>query len=117
MHNIQDFYEFQQVLGVGHFGTVREAIRKDSDIQKKYAVKSILKSKIDMKNIDKLRRELDLLIELDHPNIIKLHQVFEDERYMHLVTDVCYGGDLFDRITNADSLSEREACNVMRKLL
>jgi serine/threonine protein kinase len=86
-------------------------------MNKKYAVKSILKSKIDLKNIGKLRCELDLLTELDHPNIIKLHEVFEDRDFMHLVTDACYGGDLFDRLTHVTRLSEREACSVMQQLL
>jgi calcium-dependent protein kinase len=67
--------------------------------------------------LENLRRELELLIELDHPNIIKLHEIFEDSRYIHIVTDACNGGDLFSKIAQREKLTEREASSIMRKLL
>jgi len=46
---------------------------------------------------------------LDHPNIIKLYEAFEDSRNVYLVMEVCEGGELFDRIIDKGCFSEQEA--------
>jgi len=46
---------------------------------------------------------------LDHPNIIKLYEAFEDNRNIYLVMEVCEGGELFDRIIEKGSFTEVEA--------
>lgn len=61
-----------------------------------YAIKTIKKSKVS--RIESLRREIEILRCVDHPCIIKLYDVYEDERFIHLVTELCKGGELFDRI-------------------
>ncbi len=43
--------------------------------------------------------EVDILKNMDHPNILKLYEVFEDRKLFHLVTELCLGGELFDYIT------------------
>lgn len=48
--------------------------------------------------LDSLTTEIQLLQAVNHPHIIKLVDVFEDEQYLHIVTDLCTGGELFDRI-------------------
>lgn len=63
---------------------------------KGFAIKTIKKSKVS--RIESLRREIDILRCVDHPCIIKLYDVYEDERFIHLVTELCTGGELFDRI-------------------
>ena len=60
------------------------------------AVKTIDKSKI--RRRDRIRREIAFLREVDHANIISLYDVFEDEDNVHIVTDFCEGGELFDEI-------------------
>ena len=42
--------------------------------------------------------EISILQQLDHPNVLKLYEYFEDEKYVYLVTELCKGGELFDRI-------------------
>jgi calcium-dependent protein kinase len=64
-----------------------------------------------------MKRELEVLQKVDHPNILKLFESFEDEKYLHLVTELCTGGDLQERIIDEGSLSEFEASNVMRKIM
>lgn len=61
-----------------------------------YAIKTIKKSKVS--RIESLRREIEILRCVDHPCIIKLYDVYEDDRFIHLVTELCTGGELFDRI-------------------
>lgn len=59
-------------------------------------MKSIKKNKVS--EIETLKREITILQQVKHDNIIRLLDVFEDERYLHLVTELCTGGELFDRI-------------------
>jgi calcium-dependent protein kinase len=81
-------------LGHGHYGVVRKCM--DRETKEWYAIKSIRKAKVS--KIEVLKREIEILREVKHPNIIELIDVFEDSKYLHLVTEVCTGGELFDRI-------------------
>lgn len=71
------------------------------------AIKCIPKSKV--KNMDRFTREIDIMRNLDHPNIIKLYETFEDARNVYLVMEVCTGGELFDRIVDKGHYTEKEA--------
>lgn len=112
-------YEFVKVLGCGQFGTVREARKIDygeSFREKRYAIKSISKERV-MKNLDLLKNEIMILMLVDHPNIIRLYETYEDDKYIHLVMELCTGGDLFEYLMNKGSLTESETINIMRKIL
>ncbi len=50
-----------------------------------------------------------------HPNIIKLYEVFEDEKDLYLVLELCSGGELFDRIKAVGNYSEADAAKVLRQ--
>lgn len=56
-----------------------------------------------------LKRELEILFKLDHPNIIKLYEIYEDNKYIHLVTELCTGGDLLERVIASGGFTEEEA--------
>jgi calcium-dependent protein kinase len=71
------------------------------------AIKIIPKSKV--KNPERFKREIDIMRNLDHPNIIKLYETFEDVRNVYLVMELCEGGELFDRIIDKGHFSEKEA--------
>ena len=69
-----------------------------------------------------MKREIEILKEVKHPNIIELIDVFEDSKYLHLVTELCTGGELFDRIiakTNSAEghFSERDAAHLVADIL
>jgi calcium-dependent protein kinase len=53
---------------------------------------------------------------MDHPNILKLFEVFEDERNIHLVTELCMGGELFDYILAKKRFSEGTAAHFMKQI-
>ena len=63
-----------------------------------------------------MKRELSILRIVDHPNIIKMYEVFEDEKYLHLVMEMCTGGDLFDKIVGLVRFNESKAAKYMYKL-
>lgn len=74
-----------------------------------------------MGKIEVLKREIDILKEVDHPNIIRLKDVYEDKKYLHLITELCTGGELFDRIiekTNSKEghFSEQDAAKLIRDI-
>jgi calcium-dependent protein kinase len=76
------------------------------------AVKEIPRSKI--KNWDRFLTEVKILQELDHPHVIKLYEYFEDEECVYLVTEICQGGELFDRIIAQEYFSEKQAALIFR---
>lgn len=105
-------------IGHGHYGVVRKCM--DRETKYWYAIKSIRKSKVS--KIEILKRETQILKEVNHPNIIRLIEVHEDAKYLHLITELCTGGELFDRIiekTQSDEghFSERDAAKLVRCIL
>jgi len=58
--------------------------------------------------------EISILKKLDHPNIIKLYEIFEDERKYYLVTELCKGGELFDEILKEVHFTEVAAANIIQ---
>jgi calcium-dependent protein kinase len=82
-----------------------------------FAVKSITKRKL-KDELPLLKRELEILQSVDHPNIIKLYETYEDAKYVHIVMEMCTGGNLMERIFTHDGLyAEEEATIIMKKLL
>mmetsp|Transcript_1657 Transcript_1657/g.3301 ORF Transcript_1657/g.3301 Transcript_1657/m.3301 type:complete len:468 (+) Transcript_1657:164-1567(+) len=84
----------QTPLGQGNAGQVNQCIHLPT--QTACAVKTITKSLVRRK--DRIKREIDFLKKVHHPNIIRLHDVFEDETQVQIVMELCRGGELFDRI-------------------
>ena len=60
--------------------------------------------------------EIGVLRQLDHPNILKLHAVFETENSIYMVMDLLEGGHLRDRIRKVKQFSEQETANVLLQL-
>ena len=112
--DIHKYYEFKQNLGSGNFGIVKLGISKLGNKQK-VAIKSVLLERV-KSDLQNLQRELTILKSVDHPNIIKLYEVFQDEKYIHIVMEFCSGGELFDRLEKKGRYSEKEAANLMYKL-
>jgi serine/threonine protein kinase len=91
--NIEEYYEIKRDLGKGKFGQVKLAVHKKS--QKEVAIKVIKKKNMTLKELELQKREIEVLKICQHPNIIRLIDVFENPEYIYIVLDYCSGGDLF----------------------
>lgn len=116
--NILNVYDISStILGTGNYGAVRECTHRISGI--KYAVKTIDKSKVS--RLDHIKREVQLLKAVDHPNIMKMIDYFEDEDFVHIVTEICTGGELFDLVVDSTTdngcLPEDQAMSIIKALL
>lgn len=111
-------YKILELLGSGSFGTVRKC--RDRETGEYFACKTIKKERVD--NVESLRREISILKKVNHPHIIKLQDVYEDKKYIHLVTELCTGGELYDRVleksqTEEGHFSEDDAAILVRDIL
>lgn len=93
--SIDKFYERVKILGEGSLGSVELVKKKGSDRQ--YALKSIITELVSEEFLQELRNEVEVLRDLDHPNIVKLYETYEDGRNLYLVMQSCTGGDLHSR--------------------
>lgn len=112
--DIKNFYSFDKVtLGQGSFGFVKAATRLEDS--RKTAIKVIPKKKI--KRLELLTREIEIMKQLSHPNIIQLYETFEDQQYIYLAMEICEGGELFDKIIEVDHFSEHSACGLFQQII
>lgn len=111
---IRKKYDLKHVLGTGAFSEVCLGVHKETG--KKYAVKCIDKKSLKGKE-DTLESEIRVLNKADHPNIVKMKEQFEDKHYMYLVMDLVTGGELFDRIVQRGSYSEKDASLCVKEIL
>lgn len=81
------------------------------------AVKIINKRYISDEEREKLLNEIDILKKLDHPNILKLYEFFQDQKRYFLVTELCNGGELFDKIAEEQQFSEIDAAKIIKQIL
>jgi len=79
------------------------------------AIKQIARSKIT--KIERFLNEVHALKTLDHPNIIKLFEIYEDKDNVYLVQELCTGGELFDRIVENQYLNEKQAAVVFQQII
>ena len=69
------------------------------------------KSRIrDTADVERVVREIKILKLIDHPTIVKLYEIIENEDRIYLIMEYASGGELFEYIVNKDKLTEREAC-------
>jgi len=69
------------------------------------------------KDVAMLESEINILKELDHPNIVRFYETYIDYKYIHIVMQMCTGGELFDRIVKLEKFSEKDAAELMKKIL
>lgn len=84
--NIKETYKIEGTIGKGSFATVKKA--KHRETQVRYAVKVLSKKKMSDEDKIAMQTEIEILKTVDHPNVVKLVDVFEDERHWCLVMEL-----------------------------
>ncbi len=92
-----------------------KAIHLKTGLQR--AVKTVSKSRLKATDQRFLETEVENLKKLDHPNILKVYEFYQDKDFLYIVTELCIGGELFDRIIESRSFSEHTSGQIMKQLL
>lgn len=115
--DVKSFYTLGKELGRGQFGVTY--LCTENSTGRSYACKSILKRKLVSKS-DKedIKREIQIMQHLTgQPNIVEFKGAYEDKYSVHLVMELCAGGELFDRIIAQGHYSERAAASICRSIV
>lgn len=94
--SLRNFYIVGEKLGQGTFGTVRLVSKRDTG--EEFAVKTIDKQNLDQDELNSLSLEIDIISQIDHPNIVKTFEVYDEEDSINIVMECMTGGELFDRV-------------------
>ena len=101
-------YIIKETIGKGTFSKVKLGINKITG--EKVAIKILDKSKIlEKEDLDRIIREISILSKIDHENVIKIYQIYEDSKNFLIIMEYCEGGELFNYIVKKGRLSEKEA--------
>ncbi|KAL8167007.1 hypothetical protein V2J09_008506 [Rumex salicifolius] len=114
---LKDRYLVGKKLGQGQFGTTYLCTDKSTGTD--YACKSIPKRKLMTKeDFQDVWREIQIMHHLsEHKNVVRIQGTYEDSVFVHLVMEVCAGGELFDRIVKKGHYSERQAAQLMKTIV
>jgi len=111
---IQDQYkDGESKLGEGAYGSVNKGVHRSTGAVR--AIKTVAKTKT--RYVERFKREIAIMKTMDHPNIIKLFETFEDHLNIYMVMEVCTGGELLSRIIEATRFNEGDAAVVMQQML
>jgi calcium-dependent protein kinase len=110
--DITQFYQVIKKIGEGAYGKIYKVKNKQSgDIR---AMKQITKSKIP--DITKFQTEIQILSMVDHPNIVRLFEVIEDDKYFNLLQELCTGGELYKKYQTTQ-LKEKEIAKIFNQIM
>ena len=110
-----DKYEIKQKIGKGKFGLVKCGINKETN--KQVAIKIMAKKNMDKSDLELAKVEIDILKISQHPNIIKLYDIYENENYIYIIMEYCSGGDLLSYFEYYEyQLKETKVCEIIHKL-
>eukprot|EP00526_Cylindrotheca_closterium_P014256 CAMPEP_0113638944 /NCGR_PEP_ID=MMETSP0017_2-20120614/20417_1 /TAXON_ID=2856 /ORGANISM="Cylindrotheca closterium" /LENGTH=346 /DNA_ID=CAMNT_0000550107 /DNA_START=65 /DNA_END=1105 /DNA_ORIENTATION=- /assembly_acc=CAM_ASM_000147 len=111
---IQTSYQMQAEVGRGSFGIVHKVHKKHT--RREYACKTLKKN--DKTPDYMLQREIESLRNLHHPHILKLEDIFEESRFVHIVSELCTGGELYERVgTGHWKVTEKESAKLLQNIL
>jgi len=110
-------YVLGQTLGEGEFGKVKLGWKKDGSVQ--VAIKLIRLEALgsNQSRLPKIRREISILRELSHPNIVRLHEMVETKAVIGIILEYASGGELFDYILNQRYLKDNSARRLFAQLV
>ena len=109
-----DHYEMLQTLGTGAFSEVKKAMHKET--KQLVAIKIIDRAKCKGKE-SMIQSEIDILKKVEHPNIVKLYDIFESPDKIYLVMELVTGGELFDSIVERGKYTEKDSAELIYQIL
>ncbi|KAM3625130.1 uncharacterized protein V6R79_007229 [Siganus canaliculatus] len=116
---VEDFYQIGEELGSGQFAIVKQCREKSTGLE--FAAKFIKKrqSMASSRGVrrEEIEREVDILQQIQHPNIVTLHEVYENRTDVVLILELVSGGELFGFLAQKESLSEEEATQFIKQIL
>ncbi|CAK83286.1 unnamed protein product (macronuclear) [Paramecium tetraurelia] len=112
---VTSYYRVEKSLGQGAYGEVRLVIHKQTGQRR--AMKQIKKDKIFKEDEENLLNEVTILKQLDHPNIVKLYELFQDKSSYYLITEYLEGGELLQRISEYKTFTEKIAAEFLKQIL
>lgn len=114
--HIRDVYKLKEKIGQGSYATVRRATRLKDD--ETVAVKVVKKARLtDEEEKRGLKEEVKLLLQVSHPQIVKLYEVYESKKNVYLIMELLNGGEMFDRIVEEQNFSEAIAAYTIVQIL
>lgn len=117
--SVDEHYEMGEELGSGQFAIVRKC--RERSTGNEYAGKFIKKRRLSSSrrgvSREEIEREVNILREIQHPNIITLHDIFENKTDVILILELVSGGELFDFLAEKESLTEEEATQFLKQIL
>ncbi|KAF4359119.1 hypothetical protein F8388_005228 [Cannabis sativa] len=115
--SVTELYNLGRKLGQGQFGTTFLCTDKSTGFR--FACKSIPKRKLlCSEDYEDVWREIQIMHHLsEHPNVVRIRGTYEDSYTVHLVMELCEGGELFDRIVKKGQYSEREAAKLTKTIV
>ncbi|XP_075593622.1 death-associated protein kinase 2-like isoform X2 [Balearica regulorum gibbericeps] len=117
--NVEELYELLEKLGSGHFGVVKRCRERSTGTfyaAKFMKVRRCRNSRLGLERAQ-VEREVAILRQLDHPNIMRLHDLFASRAEVVLILELIGGGELFDFIAEKEMLSEEEAIEFLGQIL
>ncbi|XP_046394484.1 serine-rich adhesin for platelets [Ischnura elegans] len=119
LHNhrkkLKQRFDIVKKLGQGTYGKVQLGINKETG--QEVAIKTIKKAKIETEaDLIRIRREIQIMSSVQHPNIIHIYEVFENREKMVLVMEYAAGGELYDYLSERKVLAETEARRIFRQI-
>lgn len=109
-------YKIGEIIGEGAFGKVKYGVNKETG--ERVAIKIISKAKLAKQNMEKqTKKEILIMKRINHPNIVKLIDVYQTKTKLYLVMELVTGGELFEKIAQEGKLSEDQSRRYFQQLI
>ena len=117
LKDLQRLYEIDKTpYAKGAFGEVYKA-KSSSDKDTLFAIKRIDIEGLTQKKTNKILSEADILNTLDHPNIVKYYEIYEDSKSLYIIMEQCQGITIYDKLASGGKIYEDEAAKISQQML
>lgn len=114
---LERLYKIESLpVGKGAFGKVYKA-RSLTDEDTLFAIKWVDIRGMSAKKVNEISNEVQILNSLDHPNIVKYYEIYEDNSSLYIVMEQCQGKTIYDKIASGEKIFEQDVCKIAQQLL